>query len=661
MHTIAAERPWRAKLYSLSPDGEWQETGTGFIHFQGRTLLCESETDSKELLRQPVEQEVYRRQGKTILLWTLPDARSYAVSFQQPKGAQETIEHLCRLQERDPKDIEDEEPSEEESTALPDLSTASGLTSAVQQFSSLHFQAKQHLAEDILSSSFISRLETVFIQAETAQDQASLESLFHIYKELVHFCHVGLMEVLLEERHFEKMMGALEYDPVIKGKNMKFREFIRSVAFRNVLNVTDGEFLTLIHRNYRLQYLKDTALARCLDENCIGFLTNYQLSQWNETVSYVNRSVEIRKILMERLKEIKIEGFEMLGELGNYAKSVAAYTRIEFYELLCAEDIFGIFTKAIEWEFPPNEALKVKVVISDLAACLVTLAPTRARDFFTSESQRLPSTSLLQSSCSALLSSREISVIQQLSDFFHTLLDPSPDKHLSEVIPVFYDSILPSFITSLRLSSPPSEETRLCLCELLSILSKCVLFHTYRVRFVLLNTEAFPVILDLLEWKDKPIILSVMRFFKSVVEKNDHLLIRHLVTLNALQRIWKVFIENGTRENMLFSSILAFIHAIKIADNSLLIEQISQRHLNLFGTSPLKVHFEGWVEGKRGNGETYAQWNPREISAKEDEAYFEDSDEDRETLKREFPEGETENRHFEKKTKEESADCKVNI
>jgi len=128
MQAIAPEQTWRAKLYSLTSEGEWQETGTGFLLFQGHTLLCVSETDNKELLRQTVEQEVYRRQGKTIVLWTRPDLMSYAVSFQQPKGAQETIEHLCRLQERDPKDIEDEEPSEEDSSPLPDPSSLAGLS-----------------------------------------------------------------------------------------------------------------------------------------------------------------------------------------------------------------------------------------------------------------------------------------------------------------------------------------------------------------------------------------------------------------------------------------------------------------------------------------------------------------------------------------------------
>ncbi len=54
------------------------------------------------------------------------------------------------------------------------------------------------------------RLETAFLQAESSQDQSSLELLFVIYKEMVHFCHLGLTEELLEERHFECMLGALE-------------------------------------------------------------------------------------------------------------------------------------------------------------------------------------------------------------------------------------------------------------------------------------------------------------------------------------------------------------------------------------------------------------------------------------------------------------------
>jgi protein phosphatase-4 regulatory subunit 3 len=436
---------------------------------------------------------------------------------------------------------------------------------------------------------------------------------------------------------------------------MRFREFIHSVSFRNVLQAVDSEFLVLVHRNYRLQYLKDTALARCLDENCIGFLTNYQLSQWNETIGYVNRSVDLRKALIEQLKELKVEAFELLGELGTVAKSVAAYTRLEFYDLLCADDILHICTKAVRHAFPEPQAAKVKVVISDLAACLITLAPARVRDFFTSETQREGSGSLLQSVAQAMLASKEISVIQQISELFHSLLDPNPEKRLSDVTEVFYDTVIPSLIAALKTSSLPDEETRLCLMEILSILSKCVLYHTFRIRFILLSNEAFAAVAGLLELQDKPLTLAVIRLFKAVMEKNDQFLIRHIVSVNSLQRVWQAFLENGERENMLFSSILALIHAIKIASNPLVLDHIQQRHLILFATSPLLVYFEGWT-GKSQHVASYSLWNPREISAKEDEAYFESSDEEPESLKRKLPVGEPSEVAFEKKTKVESSD-----
>ena len=659
MQAIAAEQTWRAKLYSLTSEGEWLEIGTGFLLFQGRTLLCMSETDNKELLRQTVEQEVYRRQGKTIVLWTRPDLSSYAVSFQQPRGAQETIEHLCRLQERDPKDIEDEEPSEEESNPLPDPSSPVGLTQAAQQFSSLHFQGKQHLAEEILATGFLAMLETAFLQAEDAQDLNALELLFVVYKEMVHFCHLGLTEELLEEPHYERLLGALECnfhadDPAIQGKNMHFRQFLQSVSFRNVLQAGDADFLKLVHRNYRLQYLKDTALARCMDENCIGFLTNYQLSQWNDTIGYVNRSADLRKSLIEQLKEMKPAAFELLGELGSMAKSVAAYTRLEFYDLLCADDVLQICTKAMAHTFAEQDAVKVKVVISDLAACLIALVPARVRDFFTSESQREGSGSLLKSVSEAMLASGEISVILQISELFHSLLDPNPEKRLSDVTEVFYDSIVPTLILSLKRPVLSSEEARLCVCEVLSILSKCVLYHTFRIRFVLLSNEAFAAVAGLLELQDKPVTLAAVRFIKTVMEKNDQFLIRHVVGANCLQRVWQVFLGNGQRENMVFSSVLALIHAIKIAGNPLVLDQIQQRHLALFAASPLLAFFEGWT-GKAQTTASYSLWNPREISAKEDEAYFESSDEEPETLKRKLP-AEASEVAFEKKTKVESSD-----
>lgn len=210
MSVIAPERTWRVKLYTLSAAGDWEEIGTAHTHFEGRQFSCVSEGDTRVLLSYTVDSEVYRRQGRTIILWMTADSQNFALSFQQPDGAQNTLEHFCRLQDRDLADIEDEETEKEEAPQIPDVSTLPGLNDAASKFAALGFQSKQHLAEAAVRSGLLQRLESVFTEAEEQKDEEKLAALFTIYKELVHCCNSQLIEELLSDAHCQTMFGALE-------------------------------------------------------------------------------------------------------------------------------------------------------------------------------------------------------------------------------------------------------------------------------------------------------------------------------------------------------------------------------------------------------------------------------------------------------------------
>ncbi len=86
--------------------------------------------------------------------------------------------------------------------------------------------------------------------------------------------------------------GALEYDPDIFNvsaeekkdeepqskhngneepkKNFKHREFLKEeVKFKEVVNLDDESIVERIHFIYRLTYLKDTAIARFIEDSAI--------------------------------------------------------------------------------------------------------------------------------------------------------------------------------------------------------------------------------------------------------------------------------------------------------------------------------------------------------------------------------------------------------
>ena len=153
-----------------------------------------------------------------------------------------------------------------------------------------------------------------------------LHSLFQIFRNLLNLNQSELLEVLLNENYWSTTFGALEYDPevfspmgckydgqgggarsppsqmmnspnrvpsLISSPNSNarsygnydhfeqanqfnaylaqeadFREFLsKKVKYKQAVAINDPQVVYSIHLSYKLQYLKDTAMARFIDEN----------------------------------------------------------------------------------------------------------------------------------------------------------------------------------------------------------------------------------------------------------------------------------------------------------------------------------------------------------------------------------------------------------
>lgn len=100
-------------MYVLGGDGQWDDRGTGYVNCElitehdalGLRVVSEQETNKELLVTKIFEEEVFQRQGDTIVTWTNPDTREdVALSFQEAAGAQEVWEIICQVQGRSPLD-----------------------------------------------------------------------------------------------------------------------------------------------------------------------------------------------------------------------------------------------------------------------------------------------------------------------------------------------------------------------------------------------------------------------------------------------------------------------------------------------------------------------------------------------------------------------------
>jgi hypothetical protein len=122
-------------------------------------------------------------------------------------------------------------------------------------------------------------------------------------------------------------------------KMIKHRNFFKeSLKFNNLLNLDDETLLTRIHMNYRLAYLRDTAIGRFIEEMTIKHINIMIHFNNSEIVQYfLNQKFLLKKVvdnmLSEKLNE-KYDAVLFLVELIQCCKDLIQ-TRFYFYECLC--------------------------------------------------------------------------------------------------------------------------------------------------------------------------------------------------------------------------------------------------------------------------------------------------------------------------------------
>lgn len=622
---------WRVKHYALAPDGSWEDNGTGRLSLTRATLKVVSEANSEEvLLDYHISDEDFKRQGETILIWSDSNSNTQALSFQNVIGANEVWRAVCEIKGIDPEELGNANSDDEDN--MPKLSL-DRLEEFHLSLNELPLSRKERIAALLIHGDYLKSLGELLEEAEKNGPASKLPVFFFIFKDLVHLNHSELLEEMLSDRHYLTLFGALEHDPDLNGRQFNSREFLtQTLIFNNVLEITNQEFLSKVHVSYRLQYLKDTVLARCLDEMTLTHLAAFNIALGTELIICYTRSSDIRSRLVLKLQQGYFDAFCFLYELSLTAKNVPLSARLAFYEIVCTDGVLELLAEGLDrQELTLDQRTKLRVITADVVIVLLQTSPHLVKRHFLSQQEREANLPFLKHICSAFLESEDISVQQQISELLRILLTPNEQDNLYELCDVFYNQIMHSFIEKLHVKDVDLEETRLCLCEVLNIMSQCVQIHSERMRYFLLYKDVIQRSMKLLELNDKTILLATLKFFRVVASHKDRFLQEFLISRKFFKPIMKVFQENGENENMIFHSVLALLEVVKSSQCSLLINNLVEKHLPHFSGSPLEKHFEGIktvYDELQQTSLKIASWTARESSAKDDEDYFANDSDD---------------------------------
>lgn len=330
------DKIWRVKLYSLSKNGQWEDRGIGTAQISGEFFEIISEETNLSLLDYKIDEEVYRKQGDTILTWTDKTLNTFAISFQNPSGAQSLLENFCALQGRD---IEVQNYNNDiEALPYPNINN---LQSIVDILSDLNPANRANCIQSILKDNYIAKVSHEFQLAMQQENKFCMSLFFLIYKLLLQTTNNSILEELLTEVNFYAFIGAMDFDPVVKCTDY-VKTLTSEVHFINPLDITDTEFLHKIHSAFRLGFLKDSQTARGFEESTVIFMTSHQIYIYNDIIGHFLDSGEIRASLIIKLKSHDFAAFLFLYEMCLIAKSVNIALRAKFYDVLALDDILSL-------------------------------------------------------------------------------------------------------------------------------------------------------------------------------------------------------------------------------------------------------------------------------------------------------------------------------
>ena len=156
----------------------------------------------------------------------------------------------------------------------PDLGVLPELESNMRIMSSSP-NGRDALAKAIIKDDYIRKLIPLVDMAEDLESVHDLHRLCNIMKIIITLNDTNIMEHAVSDECILGVVGALEYDPDFPAHKANHRQWLSNQGrYREVVKIQDDQIDRKIHQTYRLQYLKDVVLARCLDDPTFSVLNS---------------------------------------------------------------------------------------------------------------------------------------------------------------------------------------------------------------------------------------------------------------------------------------------------------------------------------------------------------------------------------------------------
>jgi len=358
----------------------------------------------------------------------------------------------------------------------------------------------------------------------------------------------------------------------------------------------DQEVTTKIHLNYRLVYLKDTALATGLDEGnlqVIGNLINNNNAEVIQSILLDQNSIsKVFDKLKDENIETRKESINFLSEIFNISKNLQVQGRLNLLTSFKNIEEFNlsIFVReCISFKSDVDKSEDSDQTKRDEAEKLVTNSldvfqnymqtfPISLSDLCSENKKTDESDKLLKSLTEELLNCTSQGLKLQIHELLKFLLESD-----NNIFATFYDISFKAFAAYLILE--PKENDRefndnmdFTKCLAVDIINKSLVDDNFNSRQYMLKYNLINSINTLAKFESKLCNMSVIKFYKSLLLTGYKPYSSEMIKENLLDSVVNIFDKIVNKRNMIASIVLELFHIIDKKNLHELAKHLCDKH-----------------------------------------------------------------------------------
>ncbi|KAL2813803.1 component of IIS longevity pathway SMK-1-domain-containing protein [Aspergillus cavernicola] len=590
----------RVKVYELK-ENDWFDRGTGFctgriLDDEPRIFVESEEKPFRVLLETRISKDGgYQKQQDTLIVWTEPNQKDMALSFQEAEGCaviwnfvNSVQQHLLTLAAADDALSDDLENIQPVVLPAPELANLPELDHLMRA-ASITQAGRDALSKCVIRDEYIHKLLPLVTVAEDLESLPDLHRLCNIMKSLILLNDTTIIETVVTDNVILGVVGALEYDPEFPTHKANHRQYLSDKSrYKEVVPIRDPAIRRKIRFTWRLQYLKDVVLARILDDPTFSVLNSMIFYNQVDIVNHIQSDGPFLKELFSVFDPRSADGkrkedaVQFLHQCASITKNLQVPERATLYGNLISHGLFGVIAFAIKH---PNPAVRTTGI--DILVALLDHDPIMMRSYML-KAVNEKKTPLTDTLIDLLHTEADLGVKNQLADAIKVLLDPqvplqaaiarAGPEHAAKMRPnILSDAFVQNhfdesskrlFAPLKRLESQSSPHATTfqdvaLYSHLVDILTFFVRQHLYRCRNVIQNERLAAHITLLLRVPQKHLKLTALKFFRTLLSLQDTFYQALMTHNDTFGLILDIVYETMPRDNLLNSACLELFEFIK--------------------------------------------------------------------------------------------------